>query len=157
MKERKSRAQGESGYLRSGLVSVSGVLVLGVLTLDYRIKVNSVNRKRANPGKSDAGFQTSVHHDSEKGDSKRRNASVRREVLGNRFSQSEMESGYRYVYGVSGVRNTRRRTGKRELLYVSSVFGRWVSNPRHPGDPVAGTCGSGDQMENRERGDGTSR
>ena len=38
--ERKSRAQGGSGYLRSGLVSVSGVLVLGVMTLDYRVKVN---------------------------------------------------------------------------------------------------------------------
>ena len=47
-----------SGYLRSGLVSVSGVLVLGVLTLDFRITVVPVNRKRVNPGKSDAGFQT---------------------------------------------------------------------------------------------------
>ena len=56
-----------SGYIRSGLVSVSGVLVLGVLTLDYRLKVNSVNRKRVNSGKSDAGFQASEHHDSEKG------------------------------------------------------------------------------------------
>ena len=46
---------------------------------------------------------------------------------------------------------------KKKLLYMQSVFGRWVSNPRHPGDPVAGTCGSGDQMENREMGNGTSR
>ena len=76
VREWKSRAQGGSGYLRSGLVSVSGVLVLGVLTLDCRIKVNSVSRTRVNPGKSDARFQTSVHHDSEKGDSKRRNAIV---------------------------------------------------------------------------------
>ena len=65
--EWKSRAQGGSGYLRSGLVSVSGVLVLGVLTLDYRVKVKSVNRKRANKRKSDAGFQVLLHHDSEKG------------------------------------------------------------------------------------------
>ena len=36
-RERKSRAQVGSGYLRSGLVSVSDALVLGVLTLDYRI------------------------------------------------------------------------------------------------------------------------
>ena len=56
-----------SGYIRSGLVSVSGVMVLGVLTLDYRVKVKSVNRKRANPRKSDAGFQVLLHHDSEKG------------------------------------------------------------------------------------------
>ena len=118
MRERKSRAQGESGYLRSGLVSVSGVLVLGVLTLDCRITVITLNRKRVNPGKSDAGFQTSVHHDSEKVDSKRRNASVHEELRGNRFSQSERESGCTYVCGVSGARNTRRRTGKRELLYV---------------------------------------
>ena len=100
-----------SGYLSSGLVSVSGVLVLGVLTLVYRIKVNSSNRKRVNPGKSDAGFQASVHHDSEKGDSKRRNTSVHEELRGNRFSQSERESGCTYVCGMSGVRNTRRRTG----------------------------------------------
>ena len=107
-----------SGYLRSGLVSVSGVLVLGVLTLDYRIKVNSVNRKGVNRGISDAGLQTSVHHDSEKGDSKRRNASVQGELMGNRFRQSERESGCTYVCGVSGVQNTRRRTGKGELLHV---------------------------------------
>ena len=100
------------------MVSVSGVLVLGVLTLDYRIKVNSVNRKRVIPGKSDAGFQTSVHHDSEKGDSKRRNASVHEELRGNRFSQSERESGCTYVCCMSGVQNTRRRTGERELSYV---------------------------------------
>ena len=36
-KAEQSRAQVGSGYLRPGLVSVSGVLVLGVLTLDYRI------------------------------------------------------------------------------------------------------------------------
>ena len=58
--------------LGAGLVSVSGVLVLGVPTLDYRINVNSSNRKRVNSGKSGAGFQGSVHHDSEKGYSKRR-------------------------------------------------------------------------------------
>ena len=53
--ERKIRAQGGSGYLRPGMVSVSGVLVIWVLTLDYRIKVKSVNRKRVNPKYSDAG------------------------------------------------------------------------------------------------------
>ena len=53
--------------LGAGLVSVSGVLVLGVLTLDYRSNVNSSNRKRVNSRNSDAGFQSSVHHDSEKG------------------------------------------------------------------------------------------
>ena len=28
------------------------------------------------------------------------------------------ESEYKYVCGVSGVHNTRRRTGKEEILYV---------------------------------------
>ena len=46
-----------SGYLRPGLVSLSGVLVLVVLTVDQRITVKKLNRKRVNPGKSDAGFQ----------------------------------------------------------------------------------------------------
>ena len=32
-----------------------------------------------NPGKSDADFQASVHHDAKTGDSKRRNASVHEE------------------------------------------------------------------------------
>ena len=41
--------------LGAGLVSVSGVLVLGVLTLDYRINVNSSNRKRVNSRKSVLG------------------------------------------------------------------------------------------------------
>ena len=114
----KSRAQGESGYLSSGLVSVSGVLVLGVLTLYYRINVNSSNRKRVNPGISDARYVVRLHREIGKWISKRRNASVHEELRGNRFSQSERESGCRYVCGLSGVRNTRRRTGKRELLYV---------------------------------------
>ena len=56
VRERKSRAQGESGYIMSGLVSVSGVLVLGVLTLDRRISHLSVKRKRVNPGISDGEF-----------------------------------------------------------------------------------------------------
>ena len=57
MSERKSRAQVGSGYLRPGLVSVSVVLVLGVLTLDYRIPVLSRKQKRVNPGNSDAGCE----------------------------------------------------------------------------------------------------
>ena len=52
--ERKSRAQVGSGYLKSDLVSVSGVLVLGVLTLVYRIPELSEKRKRVNLGNSDA-------------------------------------------------------------------------------------------------------
>ena len=89
MSERKSRAQGGSGYLRPGLVSVSGVLVLGVLTLDYRIKVKSVNRKRVNPKYSDAGGGVLLHHEIGKGNSKRRKHRSVRSVRGNRFSQSE--------------------------------------------------------------------
>ena len=65
-KAEQSKAQVGSGYLRPDLVSVSGVLILGVLTLDYRVKVKSVNRKRANSKKADAGFQFLLHHDSEK-------------------------------------------------------------------------------------------
>ena len=55
---------------------------------------------------------------SERGDRKDANTRVYEVVRGNRFSQSERESGYAYVCGVSGVQNTRMRTGKRELLYV---------------------------------------
>ena len=92
-----------------------------------------------------------------KGNRKDATRNVNEVVRGNSDSRSEMESGYAYVCGVSGVQNARRRVGKRELLYMQSVFGRFFSNPRHPGDPVAGTLGSDDQRENRERGNGTSR
>ena len=51
-----------------------------------------------------------------KGNRKDANTEVYDRVRGNRNSQSERASGYRYVCGVSGVQNTRRRTGKRELL-----------------------------------------
>ena len=70
--ERKSRAQVGSGYLRPGLVSVSVVLVLGVLTLDCRVKVKSVNRKRVNQKYSDAWYGVMLHHEFGKGKSKRR-------------------------------------------------------------------------------------
>ena len=45
-----------SGYLRPGLVSVSGVLVLGVLTLVYRIPELSRKLKEVNPGNSDVEY-----------------------------------------------------------------------------------------------------
>ena len=70
--ERKSRAHGGSGYLRSGLVSVSDVLVLVVLTLDYRIPELSRKQKRVNPGYSDAEYGVLLHHEIGKGNSKRR-------------------------------------------------------------------------------------
>ena len=108
----------ESGYLMSGLVSVSGVLVLGVLILVYRIPNLSEKRKEVNPGILDARYEVRLHHEIGKGISKRRNTSVHEELRGNRFSQSERESGCTYVCGMSGVQDTRRRTGKRELLYV---------------------------------------
>ena len=76
---------------------------------------------------------------SERGNRKYANTSVREEVRGNRNSRRERESGCTYVCGMSRVRNTRRRTGKRRLLYIGSVFGRCCTNPRHPGDLVAGT------------------
>ena len=93
VRERKSRAQVGSGYLRPGLVSVSGVLVLGVLNLDYRIKVKSVNLKRVNPGNSHAEHGVQLHHEFGKGKSKRRKHKCTKSVRGNRDSRSERESG----------------------------------------------------------------
>ena len=117
----KAEHREESGYLRSGLVSVSGVLVLVVLTLDYRVNVNSVNRNGVNSGRSDAGFQASVHHDSEKGDSKRRNASVHEGLRGNfcmcdRFSADGFRTRATRVIRcrVLGVRVTKRENRKKE-------------------------------------------
>ena len=64
------------GYLRPGLVSVSVVLVLGVLTLDYGVPVKSKKRKRVSPGNSDAGYGVLLHHDFGKGISERRKHEV---------------------------------------------------------------------------------
>ena len=68
MRERKSRAQVGSGYLMPGLVSVSGVLVLGVLTLVYLIPDLSMKRKRVNPGSSDAEYGVLLRHGFGKGE-----------------------------------------------------------------------------------------
>ena len=76
-----------SGYLRSGLVSVSGVLVLGFLIMVYRIPNLTVKRKEVIPGVLDARYEVRLHHEIGKGISKRRNASVHEELRGNRFSQ----------------------------------------------------------------------
>ena len=59
----KSRAHGGSGYLRPDLVSVSVVLALEVLTLDYRIPELSRKQKRVNPGNSGAGYGVLLHHE----------------------------------------------------------------------------------------------
>ena len=72
MSERKSRAHVGSGYLRPGLVSVSDVLVLGVLTLVYRIPELSKKLKRVNPGNPDAEYGVLLRHEIGKGNSKRR-------------------------------------------------------------------------------------
>ena len=74
--KRESNTQERSSYLRPGLVSVSVVLVLGALTLDYRIKVKSVNRKRVNPKYSDAGYGVLLHHEFWKWISERRKHEV---------------------------------------------------------------------------------
>ena len=67
-KSREEQSTGENrATLGAGLVSLSGVLVLGVLTVDYRIIVIPPNRKRVNPGNSGAGFQRFVHHEIGKG------------------------------------------------------------------------------------------
>ena len=76
----------------------------------------SRKRKRVNPGNSDAEYVVLLHHEFGKGNSKRRNTGSVRRVRGNRNSRSKRESGCTYVCGVSGIKNTRRRTGKRELL-----------------------------------------
>ena len=60
--KRESNAQNGSSYLRPGLVSVSDALVPGVLTLVYRILVNSVKLKRVNPRNSDAWYGVLWHH-----------------------------------------------------------------------------------------------
>ena len=59
-----------SGYLRPGLVSVSGVLVLGVLTLVYRIPELSRKLKEVNPGNSDAEYGVRFDHEFGKGSQK---------------------------------------------------------------------------------------
>ena len=105
-----------SGYLRSGLVSVSAALVLGVLTLVYRIPELSRKLKEVNSGNSEAEYGVQLHHEFGKGKSKRRNTRSVSAVRGNRDSRSEMESGCTYVCGVSGVQDTRIRTEKGELL-----------------------------------------
>ena len=83
----------------------------------YRINVTKLNRKRVSSRKSGAGFQRFVHHESEKGQSKRRNTKVVYEKY-RAIVVARGESECKYVCGVSGVRNTRERTGKEELLYV---------------------------------------
>ena len=155
--ERKSRAQVGSSYLRPGMVSVSDALVLGVLTLDCSVRVKSRKRKGVNPSNSDTGYGVLLHHEFENWKSRRRKHESTKSVRGNRNSRSERESGCTYVCGMSGVQNTRRRTGKGVLLYIRSVFGRLSTNPHRPGDPVAGTCGSGGRSGNRKNGSGTSR
>ena len=104
--------------MRPGLVSVSGVLVLGVLTLDYRIPDLSRKRNMLNPGNSDAEYGVLLHHEIGNWNSKRRKHKSARSVQCNRNCRIERESGCTYVCGMSWVQNTRRRTGKRELLYM---------------------------------------
>ena len=72
-KAEQSKAQVGSGYLRPGLVSLSGVLVLGVLTLVSRIPELSRKLKRVNPGNSDAEYGVWLHHEFGNGKWKRRN------------------------------------------------------------------------------------
>ena len=78
-----------SGYLRPGLVSLSGVMVLGYLTLVYRIPELSRKLKEVNPWYSDADYGVSLHHEIGKENSERRKHRSVRRIQGNRFSQSE--------------------------------------------------------------------
>ena len=74
--KRENNTQEKSCYLRPGLVSVSDALVLGVMTLVYRIPVNSEKLKRVNLRNSDAGYGVLLHHEFGKGISKRRKLEV---------------------------------------------------------------------------------
>ena len=60
--KREYNTQEESCYLRSGLVSVSDALVLGVLTLDLRVTVISRKQKEVSPRKSGARLRVPMHH-----------------------------------------------------------------------------------------------
>ena len=103
--------------LGAGLVLPSGVLVLGVLAVDYRINVNSPNRKRVNPGNSGAGFQSSVHHEVGKWRSKRRKHKP--VYIGYRaIVIARGESECKYVCRMLGVHNTRSKRENGEVLYV---------------------------------------
>ena len=51
------------GYIRPGLVSVSDALVLGVLTLAYRIPDLSRKLTEVNPVNSDAEYGVLLHHE----------------------------------------------------------------------------------------------
>ena len=68
----KAEHRWDRATLGAGLVSVSGVLVLGVLILVYRIPDLSRKRTRVNPGNSDAEDGVLLHHEIGKGNSKRR-------------------------------------------------------------------------------------
>ena len=107
-----------SGYLRPGLISVSVVLVLGVLTLDYRIPDLSRKRKRVNPGSSDAEYRVLLHHEFGKGKSKRRNTSVIPAYGAIVLARVKEKADARMCVVCRGEQTTRRRTGKREFLYV---------------------------------------
>ena len=68
----ENNAQERSGYLRPGLVSVPGALVLVVLTLAYCISVKSMKQKEVNLRKSGARLRVAAHHCPVRGKSKRR-------------------------------------------------------------------------------------
>ena len=70
--KRENNTQEGSCYLRPGLVSVSDFLVLGVLTLVYRIPELSRKLKEVNPGYSDAEYGDWLHHEIGNVNSKRR-------------------------------------------------------------------------------------
>ena len=111
-KAEQSRAQVGSGYLKPGLVSVSVVLVLGVLTLDYRIPELSRKRKRVNPGNSDAGYGVLLHHEFGKWKSKRRKHRCTRSVPGNRLAGEKGKAGARMCVVCRGNRTHKEERKK---------------------------------------------
>ena len=114
---RKNRAQVGSGYLRPGLVSVSDALVLGVLTLDYRIPNLSRKRNRVIPGNSDAEYGVRLHHEFGKWKSKRRNTRVYDRYGAIVVAGVKVKAGARVCVVCRGTKRT-KKNGKKELLYV---------------------------------------
>ena len=125
--------------------------------MDLRINVYSEKQKEVNSRKSGARLRVPMHHLLGRGGSKIHKTRSVQSCTRQSFYMRESESWRTYACGMSGQENARRRTGNGVLLYTRSAFGRRCANPRHPGDPVAGTWGSGGQCGNRKKGSGTSR
>ena len=121
-----------SGYLRSDLVSVSGVLVLGVLILVYRIPNLTVKRKEVIPRILDTSYEVRLHHKIGKGISKRRNASVHEELRGSRLARVKEKAGARVCVVCRGYTTHEEERGNSTFVCVIG-FRPVVFEPAPPG------------------------